>query len=176
MSVHAAAEVGTTAAPAAVLNQRHRGTRRHSRCVWQLTSLPVTRELAFPTVLSVLIAGVLAVTSVVGLVWGQQGLYRADPTTLPAFLGQDALTLLVGLPLLIGAAWSTGRGSLRGLLVWLGALFYIAYSYAYYLLSPEFNPLFPAYLTIVSASLYCLVYLLLSVDAAMSRPASRRVL
>ena len=141
-----------TAAPAVVLNQRQRGIHGPSQPGRQIPSLPVTRELAFPTVLSVLIAGVLAVTSVAGLVWGQQGLYRADPTTLPAFLGQDALTLLVGLPLLIGAAWSTRRGSLRGLLVWLGALFFIAYSYAYYLLSPEFNPLFPAYLTIVSAS------------------------
>jgi hypothetical protein len=146
-----------------VLDQRHRGTHR----TLQPTSLPVTRGLVLPTVLSALTAGLLAVTSVGGLVWGPQGLYRADPTTLPAFLGQDALTLLVGLPLLIGAVWSTRRGSLRGLLVWLGALFYIAYSYAYYLLSPEFNPLFPAYLTIVSASLYCLVYLLLSVDTAM---------
>jgi hypothetical protein len=167
MSVHADAGVGMTAVPAAVLNQRHRGAHRPSRSVWQLASLPVTRELAFPTVLSVLVAGLLAVTSVVGLVWGQQGLYRADPTTLPAFLGQDALTLLVGLPLLIGAAWSTRRGSVRGLLVWLGALFYITYSYAYYVLSPEFNLLYPAYLTIVSASLYCLVYLLLSIDKAV---------
>jgi hypothetical protein len=159
MTVQAADMASTTAE---VLDQRHRGTHRTP----QPTPLPVTRGLVFPTVLSALIAGLLAVTSVAGLVWGQRGLYGADPTTLPAFLGQDVLTLFVGFPLLIGAVWSTRRGSLRALLVWLGALFYIAYSYAYYLLSPEFNPLYPAYLTIVSASLYCLVYLLLSMDMA----------
>jgi hypothetical protein len=42
-------------------------------------------------------------TSVAGLVFGQRGLYVPDPATMPAFLGQDALSLIVGLPLLLGA-------------------------------------------------------------------------
>jgi hypothetical protein len=127
--------------------------------------LPVIRALTVPSVLSVLVAALLAVTSVAGLLFGQRGLYTPDPRTLPAFLGQDALTLLVGLPLLLGSAWLTRRGSLRGLLLWPGALFYLAYSYAFYVLSPEFNLLYPLYLAIVSMSLYGGLYLLLSTDA-----------
>src|SRR5581483_7712677 len=104
-----------------------------------------------------------------GLLFGQRGLYRPDPQTLPTFLGQDGLTLVVGLPLLLGSMWLARRGSLRGLLLWPGALFYFAYSYAYYLLSPEFNVLYLAYIAVVSTSAYALLYLLLSINAEAVR-------
>jgi hypothetical protein len=127
--------------------------------------LPATRGLALAYALSGVTAVLLLVTSVAGLVFGQGGLYGPDPATMPAFLGQDALSLIVGLPLLLGSLALARRGSLRGLLLWMGVLFYIAYSYAYYPLSPEFNALYLVYIVIVSASLYSLVYLLLSVNA-----------
>jgi hypothetical protein len=103
--------------------------------------------------LSVAIASLLLVTSGAGLLFGTRGLYRPDPATMPTFIGQDALSLVVGLPLLIGSMRLAQRGSLRGLLLWAGALFYFAYSYSYYVLSPEFNALYVAYLAIVSMSL-----------------------
>jgi hypothetical protein len=55
------------------------------------------------------------------------------------------------------------------LLLWVGTLFYVAYSYAYYVLNPEFNALYLAYLAIVSASGFGLLALLLSVDAEAVR-------
>jgi hypothetical protein len=125
----------------------------------------VTRALTLPYALSLLVAELLVVTSVAGLLYGQQGLYTPDPATLPAFLGQDAITLALGLPLLLGSVWAARRGSARGLLVWIGTLFYVAYSYAYYPLNPEFNALYLAYIAIVSARGYALLYLLLSTDA-----------
>jgi anti-sigma factor RsiW len=85
MSVHAGAGVRTAGVPAAAMNQRHRGTDRDPHPARQSTLLLVTRELVFPSVLSVLIAGLLAVTAVTGLVWGQQGLYRADPARCQRF-------------------------------------------------------------------------------------------
>jgi hypothetical protein len=132
-------------------------------------SLPVRAALTAPLVLSLLTAALLAVTSVAGLLLGRRGLYSPDPRTLPAFLGQDALTLVVGLPLLLAAVWLARRGSLRGLLLWQGLLFYLAYSYAYYVLSPVFNALYLAYLAIVSMSIYGFVALLLATDAEAVR-------
>jgi hypothetical protein len=132
----------------------------------RLDKLPVARDLTLAYVLSAVAAALLLVTSIAGLAFGRRGLYVPDPATMPAFLGQDALSLIVGLPLLLGSMTRARRGSVGGLLVWMGALFYIAYSYAYYPLNPEFNPLYLAYITIVSASLYGLVYLLMSVNAA----------
>lgn len=131
--------------------------------------LPVTRGLTFPYVLSLLVAALLVVTSVAGLRYGQRGLYTPDPSTLPTFLGQDAMTLVAGLPLLLGSVWAARRGSVGGLLLWVGTLFYFAYSYAYYVLNPEFNALYLAYLAIVSASGYGLLVLLLSTDAEAVR-------
>lgn len=93
------------------------------------------------------------------------GLYTPDPATLPTFLGQDGITLVVILPLLLWSVWATRRGSLRGLLLWTAALFYLAYSYAYYVSSPEFNVLYLAYIAIVAMSLYGCLYLLISMDA-----------
>jgi hypothetical protein len=127
--------------------------------------LPANRSLTLAYTLSGVAAILLFVTSVAGLVFGQRGFYRPDPATMPALLGQDALSLIVGLPLLLGSMILARRGSLGGLLLWMGALFYNAYSYAFYPLSPEFNALYLAYLAVVSASLYSLVYLLMSVDA-----------
>jgi hypothetical protein len=139
------------------------------------TVLPVRRDLGFAYGLSVLLAGLLVVTSVAGLLFGSRGLYTPDPQTLPTFLGQDGMTLLVGLPLLVGSLWLTRQGSLRGLLLWLGSLFSFAYSYAFYVLSPEFNVLYPLYLAIVSMSAYSGLFVLLSIDAeALQRRFSPR--
>jgi hypothetical protein len=125
----------------------------------------LNRSLALPTALALLTAVLLLVTSVAGLLYGQRGLYTPDPATLPTFLGQDAVTLTVGLPLLLVSVRLARRGSARGLLLWLGVDFYLAYSYLYYPLSPEFNPLYLAYLAIVSMSGYGLLALLLGTDA-----------
>jgi hypothetical protein len=61
--------------------------------------------------------------------------------------------------------WFAAHGSLRGQLVGLGVLAYLAYSYAYYLISPEFNVLYLAYVAIVSMSGYAGLYLILSINA-----------
>jgi hypothetical protein len=127
--------------------------------------LPVVRDLTLPYALSLLVAGLLAAVSVAGLLYGQGGLYDPDPRTLPTFLGQDGLTLVAGLPLLLVSLRLARRGSLRGLMLWAGSLFYVTYSYAYYVLGARFNPLFLAYVVVVSASGYALLYILLSLDA-----------
>jgi hypothetical protein len=80
-------------------------------------TLPVFRGLAVPTRLSLLLAALLATSSTAGLLFGQRGLYDPDPATMPAFLAQDVISLLAGLPLLLGSLWLARRGSLRGLLV-----------------------------------------------------------
>jgi hypothetical protein len=125
--------------------------------------LPVIRGLTVPYVLSLVVASLLTVVSIAGLAYGERMLYPPDPKTLPGFLGQDGATLAVGLPLLLGSMLAARRRSTRGLLLWMGALFYFAYSYAYYL--TVFNALFLVYVCIVSTSLYGLVYLLVSTDA-----------
>ena len=127
--------------------------------------LPVRQDLRPVVATSLLTAALLAVTAVAGLLYGARGLYTPDPATLPTFLGQDGITLVVILPLLLWSVRAARRGSLRGLLLWTAVLFYVAYSYAYYALNPEFNVLYLAYIAIVAMGLYGCLYLLLSTDA-----------
>lgn len=130
------------------------------------SSRPLVR--AAPTsarALSFVAAALLLVASVAGLVFGPRGLYADDPATAPAFLGQDAITLGVGLPLLLLSMRAARRGAVGGLLLWAGSLFYVAYSYAFYVLDPHVTALFPLYTAVVAASTYGLVALLVHVDA-----------
>jgi hypothetical protein len=127
--------------------------------------LPVIRSLTFPFIVSLVLACLLVISSVAGLLFGQSGLHQQNPETLPTFLAQDAITLLVAVPLLLAAVWNARTGSLRGLLLWMGTLFYIAYAYSFAVLGTWLPPLFLVYAWIVSMSLYSFVYLLVSVNA-----------
>ncbi len=60
------------------------------------------------------------------------------------------MTLIVGIPLLLGSSFLARRGSLRALLCWMGAFFYIAYWYYFYVIGGRFNAFFPLYIAIVS--------------------------
>lgn len=126
--------------------------------------LPVTnKKLTLAYVLSGLLAVLLIVSSAAGLLYGARDLYDPYPASLAGLLGQDVITLVVGLPLPLASRWMTARGSTRGLLLWTGALFYFAYSYYFYVIG-GFNALFLVYIAIVSTSLYGLLSLLFSID------------
>jgi len=122
--------------------------------------LPIKNKLAFAYALSGPLAVVLLISSVAGLLYGGHGLYEPYPASL---VGQDAITLAVGLPLLIVSMWLTRHGSIRGLLLWVGTLFYFVYSYYFYVIG-GFNALFLLYVAIVSTSLYGMLSLLFAID------------
>jgi hypothetical protein len=115
-------------------------------------------------VASLLVAALMAIASVAGLLFGG-ALYGDRTALLPAFLGQDLLNLVVGLPLLLGSMWLTRGGSAIGPLVWLGALFYVVYDYAFYVLGAPVTVFFLPYLALVTVSGYTAVALAARVDA-----------
>jgi len=128
--------------------------------------LPIVCPLTIAYWVTSMVAACLVVSSVAGLLFGQRGLYEPNPATLPSLLTQDVLSLLVAVPVLLGSMWTARRGSVRGLLLWMGMLFYVAYTYSYAVLGDRLAPLFVLYVAIVAMALYCLMYLLLSTDAA----------
>ena len=107
-------------------------------------------SLRIPYLLTLIVAALLIVSSVAGLLFGQRGLYQPEPRMLAAFMSQDVISLIVGLPLLLGSLWLARRGSARGLLLWLGTLFYVAYGYAYYVFAAPFGVLFFVYVALVA--------------------------
>lgn len=97
-------------------------------------------------------------------VWGQ-GLYRYDTIIQGSgYQGQDAVVLLVGLPLLTLSLLSYGRGSLRGALLLSGALAF----FLYYALSMSFgaayNQLFLVYVALLTTNLFALPLAVASID------------
>lgn len=94
------------------------------------------------------------------------GLYRYD--TLFTGAGNratDAVTLALGIPLLIISTLLYLRGSLRGGLLLLGTLGFFLYVYASYALGAvAYNELFLLYVALFSASLYAFVLAFAAVD------------
>jgi hypothetical protein len=129
--------------------------------------LPVMRHLTLAYVVSFLIAFIMAVASVVGLLY--QAVIYPTRELLLSFAPSDAFNLLVGLPILLGSMWLARRGVLIGLLCWPGALFYVLYMYVPYVIGVPFNVLFLPYLVLVALSAYTLIGLVASINGHVVR-------
>ncbi len=94
-----------------------------------------------------------------------QGIYRHDSTFVAAlFRGTDAITLFVGLPLLLVSYLSYRRGSLRGSIFMIGMLMYFLYIGVTYTFSVIFNSLFLGYTALFSVSLFATIIALTMFD------------
>jgi hypothetical protein len=125
-------------------------------------SLPVKGKLAWIYASSSLIALLMAVVSFAGLryrnlVYTSNGLMRA-------FVPNDVVNLLIGLPILLGCMGLAWRGKLIGLLCWIGALLFVLYNFFAYLFAMPFGWTFPGYLALVVLSLYTLIGLVAAID------------
>jgi hypothetical protein len=58
----------------------------------------------------------------------------------------------------------------------MGTLFYVAYSYCFYVAGAPFTPLFPAYIAVVSMGGYGALFLLFATDAPIARSRVRATL
>lgn len=83
------------------------------------------------------------------------GLYSYDTINASSQeVGQDFVTLVVGVPLLITGILLSRKGLLRGRLLLTGALGYFLYTYAGMSFLTAFNPLFLVYVALFSLSLF----------------------
>jgi hypothetical protein len=100
-----------------------------------------SRASRAPYVLSAIVAAASAVASVAGLVI--KDLYQDDTSwATAAFRGGDLVTLVVAVPTLVLAMVLANHGSSRARLVWIGALAYTVYNFAFYVFGAAFNDLF----------------------------------
>src|SRR3989338_5227357 len=71
--------------------------------------------------------------------------------------GQDYINLFIVFPALLISAYLISKGSIRALLIWLGLLIYIAYSYVLYSFFVTFGPLFLVYVATLGFAFYALL-------------------
>ncbi len=126
------------------------------------SNLPVKRGLRSTYMLSLIIAILMAVSSLAGIFY-QSEIYTSDEL-LSTFMSNDVVNLLIGLPIILGSMFLTMREKLIGLLLWPGALFFVLYNYLIYVLAMPFNVAFLVDLVLVTLSLYTIIALVASID------------
>lgn len=121
-------------------------------------------------VLSIVVIVSAAAASLITLLW--RGSFP-DPSrasignsVLAEARGWSAATLLVAIPLAIISLRAACRGSLRGRLVWLGALAYFVYTYLEFAVSPPFTALYLLYVAAFACAIPALVIGVASIDIA----------
>jgi hypothetical protein len=95
-----------------------------------------------------------------------QTAYRDVDWIRATWFGNDWVTLVVAAPLLFGGMIHAARGSVRGLVVWLGVTGYAAYNYAFYLFGAALNAFFPLYVVALVLAVILLILALSNIDAA----------
>jgi hypothetical protein len=121
-------------------------------------------RMTTPRRLARVLAVLMLVQSLLGLVFREQ--YRDVEWIKATWLGNDWVTLVVAAPLLVTGLLLEGRGSPRGLLLWLGVVAYAAYNYAYYLLGASLNVFFLLYASLFVLASLTLILALTWVDVA----------
>lgn len=121
---------------------------------------PVTRWERISTV------AIIVLTTLSSLL----GLFReshyADPAVvIPRIHAQDAVLLVIGVPVLAVGFWYALRGSLRGRIVWLGSLTYMVYMWTHYAFVTAYNDFFLGYVALFGLSVFTLTSGILRTDA-----------
>ena len=125
-------------------------------------NLPIRCKLTLVYAISLVIAVLMAIASVAGLL--NQTIVYPTEELLQSFVPNDAVNLVIGLPILLGSMWLARRGKLIGLLLWPGALFYVFYTYVVYVFSMPVNVAFLMHLTLVTSSAYAMIGLIAGID------------
>jgi hypothetical protein len=125
-------------------------------------SLPLTRALTLSYVFSLVVALIMTVASIAGLLYPTR-LYPTDELR-QSFVANDVVNLLIGLPILLGSMWLARRGTLIGLLLWPGALFYVLYNYMVYAFALPLNVELLLSLVLLTLSTYTTIGLVASID------------
>lgn len=115
-----------------------------------------------PYVLSMIIVILSALTSISGLL--RPDLYRDNPFVKTTWLGNDAVTLFIAIPILVAALVYSAKGSSKGQLIWMGMLDYMLYNYAFYLFGAAFNVFFLLYAALLALSIIALIFGLTNLD------------
>lgn len=124
-------------------------------------------------VLSTIVVVLTASVSVIGLAF--PSVYGSKDWSNGTSLGNDLVTLVVAVPLLALAILYSVRGSVRGRLLWLGALYYMVYNYAFYVFGIPVTKLYVPWIGILALSGFAFALGMGNLDvAAIGRRFSSR--
>ena len=129
---------------------------------------PFAGPLRIAYLLSGLIAALMIAASLAGLLL--DGLYRDGAWAREALRGGDLTTLVLAAPTLLWALVRSAQGSRKAQAIWIGALAYSIYNYAYYAFGAAFNDVFVLHIALLGLSIWAFAIALTSIDlGAISR-------
>ncbi len=141
----------------------------HDAVVQGPVAKPENLRVAY--VLSTIVVVLSAATSLIGLLFPV--VYRGNWGGMS--LANDGITLVIVVPTLALAIIYSARGSLRARLLWLGALFYMLYNYAFYIFGISVTKLYVPWIAIFALSAVSVTLIMLNVDVeAIGRAFSPR--
>ena len=79
--------------------------------------------------------------------------------------GNDWVTLVIAVPLLVAGLVRAAAGTIRALLLWLGLIGYALYNYDFYLFGAALNAFFPIYVAALVLAAVALIFALSHIDA-----------
>jgi len=92
------------------------------------------------------------------------GVLRGPAVMNGSARGTALVVLVLAVPVLLIAMWSAASGSIRALIVWLGAIAYLAYNAVMFLFATPFNQLFLLYVAMFSLCFWSATSILHQVD------------
>jgi hypothetical protein len=118
-----------------------------------------------PLILTLIVLIISTAACLGGIFW--KPLYRDNPFISSVWLGNDMITLLLAIPLMIIAVILSFNKSRKATLIWAGILWYMIYNYIFYMYGTSFNKLFLLYVLIVilSSVAFILLFIDLSKDS-----------
>jgi hypothetical protein len=108
------------------------------------------------------IAAMMTFQATAGLLFPE--IYRDAAWIRAAWFGCDAVTLLGGVPLIVGGLLALRRGSVRGELLWLAGLGFGVYNYEYFAFGAHLGLLFPLFVALFVGSAWTLILALAGLD------------
>jgi hypothetical protein len=103
--------------------------------------------MSVPLKATLTLTALMAAQALMGLLAPEQ--YRDVERIKATWFGNDWLTLVAAVPLLLVSSLGARRGSLRAFLMWAGCVGYAVYNYAFYLLGAALNVFLPLYVVSV---------------------------
>jgi hypothetical protein len=124
---------------------------------------PIQTDLTLPLRLSGALAAAALVAAAIGAFTPE--IFHDPPMIVGNAQGTSLVILVVAIPTLIASMVVAARGSLRAVIVWLGALAYILYNAVVFAFATTFNGLFLVDVAMLSLAFWSFVTVLTHVDA-----------
>lgn len=83
--------------------------------------------------------------------------YRNSDSLAAQGQAQDLVTMLLVIPTLLISTWYMTQNSIKAKIIWLGAMLYLAYTYAIAAFQVNFNQLFLFYVIILACAFYSII-------------------